>query len=398
MKFFLFLLLGTLYLKASTITLDEILQKLKREHPMTKLIQALEYTHNSQNRAVLSNEPLEFLAEGIYAKPDLDKSGYEYSIGVSQNIMHPNVKKSSVQSIEYQNEAEILKLKHDFVSLENEVRLLYHINCLDQKNILQYRESFLAYEALYKKKERSYKYGEISKKELLLLQIELDRLKNEYKFYENEVQISRDNLESKILSSFFKDKELSCRDIKPIIKEFNFDNENETLEEQSLGKKILAYQSDFERYNTLFDSFTLGASYQSEIDAQRFMLSLSMPLSFTTYFNEENRAAALHKKSAAVHEKEGAKLQKSYRAEALKKELIQNFESITAQKVMVEKYENELMPLAKSAYDLGEDSVIEYLLSQRELLSLKKELIAHYKKYYETLFELYSVLQTKEKL
>ncbi|MEK6658594.1 MAG: hypothetical protein AABY36_02805, partial [Campylobacterota bacterium] len=67
-----------------------------------------------------------------------------------------------------------------------------------------------------------------------------------------------------------------------------------------------------------------------------------------------------------------------------------------AQKSMVEKYENELMPLVKSAYALGEDSAIEYLLSQRELLRLKEELATQHKKYYETLFKLYSVLQIKE--
>lgn len=396
MKSLFFLLISALFLGASTINLDEILQDLKTKHPIAKSIQSLEYAHNSQNRATSSREAMDFLAEGTYAKPTLDKSGYEYSVGVEQKFMHPSVKKSTIEYVKYQNEAEILSLKHDFALLENEVKLLYHINCLDQKNISRYKESFLAYEELYMKKEKSYKYGEISKKELLQLQIELDRLKNEYKLYENEVKTSRNNLQSKTLLPFFKDKELSCKDIKPVIKEFDFDIEDETLDEQSLSKKIQSFQSDFDRYSAPFDSFAIGASYQNELDAERFKVALSVPLNFTTSFNEESRAAALHKKSAAQYEKEGVTLQKIATAQTLKKDLAQSFESINAQKAMVEKYENELMPLVKSAYTLGEDSVVEYLLSQRELLRLKAELNVQYKKYYETLFKLYSVLQIKE--
>lgn len=398
MKIILSLFIAVFSLNAATITLEEILLKLKNEHPLAKSIESLKEAHGPQNRAAGLNEPLEFSAGGAYAKPDADKAGYEYSVGVAQNIMHPDAKKGAMQSLRYQNESEVLELEHDFFLLRQEVKLLYHVNCLNQKNILQYRDSFLAFEKFYEKKKRAYEYGELSKKDLLLLEIELDRIKAEYKLYENEVNISRDNLESKTLLPFFREKELSCKDTMPIIKELHFDYENKTLLEQSLDKKILTYQSDFERYNVSFDSFTLGAAYENELDMDKFVFSLSMPLNFTNSFNEENRAAALHKKSAVMHEKEGTRLQKSSHAEALKKELVQDYENITAYQAMAQKYENELMPLVRSAYDLGEASVIEYLLSQRELLGIKKELIEHYKKYYETLFRLYSVLQTKENL
>ncbi|MDO9267058.1 MAG: hypothetical protein Q7U00_08255, partial [Sulfurimonas sp.] len=155
-------------------------------------------------------------------------------------------------------------------------------------------------------------------------------------------------------------------------------------------------QSDFDRYNSQFDSFTLSASYQKEIDIDRFVVGLSVPLNFTSSFNEESRAMLIHKKSSLMHEKEGLKLQKASNAEALNKELLQSFETIDAQKTILAKYENELMPLVESGYALGEDSAIEYLLSQRELWKLKEELTAHYKKYYETLFKLYGILQIKE--
>ncbi|MDY0122687.1 TolC family protein [Sulfurimonas sp.] len=398
MKIVFSLLIAAFSLNAATITLDAILQRVKDEHPLSKSIKSLKEAHSSQNRASELNEPLEFLAAGAYAKPDTEKAGYEYSVGLEQNIMHPGAKKGAARSVKYQNESEILELENDLFVLRQEVKFLYHVNCLNQKNTLQYMDSFLAFEKFYEKKKRAYEHGEISKKDLLALQIELERIRAEYKLYENEVNISRDNLESKALLPSLREDELSCKDTVPITKELQFDYEGETLLEQSIEKKILTYQSDYERYNVSFDSFTLGATYENELDTDRFVFSLSMPLNFTNSFNEDNRAAAMHKKSALMHEKEGVRLQKSSHAEALKKELVQNYENITAYQAMAQKYENELMPLVKGAYELGEGSVMEYLLSQRELTDLKKELIEHYKKYYETLFKLYSVLQTKEEL
>lgn len=396
MKSILFLFTCTIFLHATEVTLNEILQKVSDEHPMAKSIQAYKNAYNSQNKAISARDALVLSTEAVYAKPDLSKSGYEYSIGVEQNIANPSVKESMFKSASYMSDAQILELKHNLLLLKNEIRFLYHGSCLDIKNIKQYKESFFAFKALYEKKEKAYNYGEISKKELLQLQIELKRLKNEYIKYENSVKISRENLQSKALLPFFSDKELSCKDLNDITGEFAFNNSQDSLQEQSFEKKIMSYQSDFNRHNVMFDSLKLNASYQNEIDTDRFVLGLSIPLNFTTSFNEENRAASLHKKSAIEYEKDGFKLERASRIEVLKKELSKDFKDIGILSSMLEQYENELMPLIESAYRLGESSVIEYLLSKRELSNMKKELIIQQKVYYKTLFELYSVTEIKD--
>lgn len=396
MRSLLFLFTSTMYLSASTITLDEILQKIKYEHPTAKSIQAYEDTYAAQNQAGSSREALQFSAQGAYAKPDRDESGYEYSVGIQQNFMHPSVKQSALKSARYQSDAEILKLKHSFLLLQNEVRLLYHLSCLDHKALKQYQASFEAFQTLYKKKEKAYHYGEISKKELLQLQIESDRLKNEYRQYKNEEKISRDHLQSKILLPFFEEKTLYCEDTYAITDTLASDNKEESLQEQSLDKKILSAKSDYSRFDTLFDSFALSASYQEELDTNRFILGLTVPMNFTSSANEKNRAAALHKRSALQYQKEGLTLEKASKTALLKKQLAQNYQEIETLTSMLKRYEHELMPLIERGYRLGEDSAIEYLLSQREMWRFKKELIQAYKHYYEMLFELYSVLEIKE--
>ena len=396
MKSIFFLFTCTLFLHATEVTLNEILKKIEDQHPMSKSIKAYKNSYSSQNRALASTDALLLSTEATYAKPDLDKSGYEYRVGVQQNIINPNVKSSMLKSASYISDAQILKLKQNFLLLKNDISFLYHVSCLDIKDEVQYRKSLSDFKELYEKKEKAYKYGEISKKELLQLQIELKRQKNEYKRYQNRVKISRQNLESKTLLPFFNDKKLSCKDINPIVQELSFSTIEYSLYEQLLEKKIKSSESDFNRYNYLFDSLTLSASYQNEIDTDRFMLGLSIPLNFTTSFNEENRAAALYKKSALEYEKEEFSLKKASDIKLLQKKLSQAFDDISLSLSMLSQYEDELLPLVERGYRLGEDSAIEYLLTKREISDLKKELTNQHKDYYKTLFKLYSVIQIKD--
>ncbi|MCW8895179.1 TolC family protein [Sulfurimonas sp.] len=396
MRLILLILITSVLVKASTISLDEILQKLRYEHPVSKSIKAYEALYKADNKAKSSREALQLITDGSYAKPDLDKFGYEYSIGVEQKFMNSSVKESLSKSARYQSDAEILNLKHDFLLLENDVRLLYHLNCLDKQAIEQYKASYLSFKTLYTKKEKAYKYGEISKKELLQLQIELDRLNSEYKHIENEEKTSRNNLQSKILLPIFEESVLSCKDTYAVTEKLVINNNEISLQVKSLNKKIKSAQSDFNQYDSIFDSYTLFAAYQDEIDTKRFVVGLSIPLNFTSPINEEKRAAAMHKKSALEYEKQGLRLERESKMKLLEKRLLQSYQNIESVKSMLNKYENELMPLIERGYRLGEDSAIEYLLSQREMWMYKKDLIQHHKNYYEMLFKLYSILEIKD--
>lgn len=396
MKFWLFLSFASIFLNASTITLDEILTVVQKEHPAVKSLQEIDYAHKSQTQALSLREASQLNIQNSYANPKFNKAEHEYDIGVTQNITLPNVKKNIAQANSYKNEAQLLELKYNFALLKNDIALLYHNSCLDKINLSNFSQELKSFEELYAKKEKAYQYKEISKKELLELSLELERLKNEYKQHTNALQSSRSRLQSKMLLEYFADKELSCHDLHPLVKELQIDNQSQTLIEQSFDKKIQSYQSDARRYNNSFDSFTLGLSYAKEIDLDKATVSLSLPLHFTTSIYEQNRAAALHNQSAAYHDKEAYMLQKKADIVMLQRELSFDFQNIEAQNNIIRKYENELLPLAKTAYLSGENSAIEFLLNQREYLKLKAELTLKQKKYYQTLFELLSVAQTKE--
>ncbi len=62
----------------------------------------------------------------------------------------------------------------------------------------------------------------------------------------------------------------------------------------------------------------------------------------------------------------------------------------------LQNYKKNLVPLIKKSYDLGESSVIEYLLNRQNYHQLKQELFATQKAYYRTLFRLYTLSETKD--
>jgi outer membrane protein, heavy metal efflux system len=313
------LVLASVLLNAASLGLKEILEKIEHEHPFAKSIQANAYAYEAQNRARSSRQALELSAQGAHATPDFEDPGYEYTVGVEQSFVRLKVKDSALRSAQYQSDAEILNLRRQFLLLKNEVRLLYHTSCLDQTLTQEYTTAYNAFTALFEKKKKAYGYGEISKKEFLHLQIERERIQNELKRYEYEAVVSREKLQSKILLSEFRGRSLLCQDIYDISSVVPKGDTHVSLQEQSLDKQIDSAKSEFNQYDTLFSSFSLSASYQNEIDTDRFIVGMSMPLDFTSASNEEQRAAALHKKSVYEYTKEAYVLQRSSDIQILQK-------------------------------------------------------------------------------
>ena len=59
-------------------------------------------------------------------------------------------------------------------------------------------------------------------------------------------------------------------------------------------------------------------------------------------------------------------------------------------------YKNRLLPMIQTSYDLGETSVIEYLLNRQKSYQLRQEIYATKKAYYNTLFKLYTLSEKKD--
>jgi outer membrane protein TolC len=137
--------------------------------------------------------------------------------------------------------------------------------------------------------------------------------------------------------------------------------------------------------------------YAKELETDIYTIGVSIPLNFSSNKSEYERASLMHQSSAISLQNEQAMANKKYQVRALEAGLSRDFQSIEAQEQNIHHYANSLLPLMKKSYDYGESSVIEYLLSQQKLHTLQQELLEKQKGYYQTLFQLYSMSEKKDR-
>ncbi|MDQ7046816.1 MAG: TolC family protein [Sulfurovum sp.] len=141
----------------------------------------------------------------------------------------------------------------------------------------------------------------------------------------------------------------------------------------------------------------MSVQYDNEIDVDRYGVGISIPLVFTSNKSEQERVAALHQSASLDLYHEQDMIQKKSMYLQLRSTLKSNAMMIRSLKKNLQNYKKNLLPLIKKSYDLGEISVIEYLLNRQNYHQLKQELFATKKAYYHTLFTLYTLSETKDK-
>lgn len=249
---------------------------------------------------------------------------------------------------------------------------------------------------LYQKKEKAYRYQEISKAELMQLEIEKNRLHAKLR----EMQTMQDISKKKLLIlgriNHSEKTVLSCRDMYPIRESVELKGDRFTLSKAAHQKRIQSTQTALERYSKPLDSVDLSVQYDQEIDIDKYSVGVSVPLSFTGRRSEQERVAAMHKNSAMGFEYEQMMVEKESMLLASKSTLKSYALMVRSLKNDLESYRKELLPLVKKSYDLGETSVIEYLLNRQKYHQLNQEFYATQKAYYHTLFTLYTLSESKD--
>jgi hypothetical protein len=295
------------------------------------------------------------------------------------------------------NDATLLEEDHKIINFKNGLKNLYHQHCLDYRNYQSFNQSYENFAQLYKKKEKAYKYQEISKIELMQLDIERSKLSAKLQEIKMVQLISKQKL---FMLGQIKNRDkmdLSCDDMYPIREEISLSGNKFELTEEAYKKRIQSTQTALRRYSKEIDSVNLSAQYDNEIDLERYSIGVSVPLAFTSKRSEHERAAALYKSSAITYRHEQDMLEKKSIFMELKSTLKSNAMTIKSLKNNIHDYEKNLLPLIERSYDLGESSVIEYLLNRQVFNQLKQELFAAQKEYYRTLFTLYTLSETKDK-
>ncbi|WP_309498055.1 TolC family protein [Sulfurovum sp.] len=381
----------------SSLTLKEVLDSANSNSTLTQALEQERLLLEARNLADTSLDPIELFGSAANADPFIGKDEFEYSIGLEKEFSWGNTQKEEQRITRLNNEAYFLEEDKKILNFENGLKSLYHNHCLDNKYFKVSRQNYQAFVKLYKKKQKAYKYQEISKAELMQLEIEKNRLYAKLQEIEMTQLISKQKLF--VLGRLNNDNTttLSCKDIYPIGENVKLDVDRFQLSQEAHTKRLESTQAALDRYSRSLDSISLSAQYDKEIDIDRIGIGITIPLSFTSNRSEQERAAAMYKSSALGFKHEQTMLEKRSKLLEMRSYLKTKARMLKTLRNNHRNYKKQLLPLIKKSYDLGETSVIEYLLNRQKSYQLRQEIYATKKAYYNTLFQLYALSELKDK-
>jgi hypothetical protein len=380
---------------ASTYTLDKVLRSAGQNSALSKALQQEGLALEAKNQANTASDPIEVFGEGTKAYPDTGIQGNEYSVGISKKFMLGDIQAQEQKVTRLSNQAYLLEKERNILHFKNGLKNIYHQHCLDVQNYRSFRQSYLDLVKLYKKKQKAYEYKEISKTELMQLETEKNRLYAQLQEMHMQQEISKENL---LMLSNIKDikhVKLSCRDMYPIRSDVTLSDTFE-LSKDAYQKRVQSTQEALKRHSGAFESIDLSVQYSNELDIDKYSVGISVPLTFSSRRSEHERAAAMYRNSAVSFEFEQSMIEKKSMLIQLRSQLKGHALMVQTLKRNYRNYQKKLLPLIKRSYDLGETSVIEYLLNRQKSYQLRQEIYATKKAYYNTLFKLYTISEKKD--
>lgn len=378
---------------ASVVTLSDLIQNVEQKELLSQRITQEGFALESKNLADTEIDPLTF-NQSLSRANGIGISGYQHEISFSKNFKLGNIQGLEQQQNRLNNEAYLLEQEKYLLTFDSRLGNLYHQYCLGSAYVNSFEETVANFSQLYAKKQRAYEQDEIAKTELLQLEFEKNKLQMDLDNLRQKEQNNKKQLLS--LTSLNANDTLSCQDIYPIQAEVHLSSDAFKLSQEAYNKRIASTQVGLKRYSQKLESIEVSMGYANELDLNIYTIGVSIPLNLSTRKSEYERAALMHQSSALSFQNEQYLANKKSQINALEATLKEKFLNIEAQKQNINYYATSVLPLMKKSYEYGESSVIEYLLSQQKLTTLQQELLAKEKAYYQTLFQLYSMSETKE--
>ncbi|MBN2815815.1 MAG: TolC family protein [Campylobacterales bacterium] len=368
-------------------TLEEILA-LHKESSFVKSINFYKDSQVAKNSLTDSFEAPRVGLKTAYAQESAE-DGFEYAVGFSQTVTSPFSSESKKALKNSLNLALTQETKHELHIVELEITSKYYGACSskalyevaqklqkEQKQVLQ---------ALL----QAYKVGEISKKQLLFHKFDAVKLEQNILEFQRIYQEEFSDLVRSIGAGELKS--LDCNDLNPPQEKIVLKDVLEHGEVKRVEYEKSAALAATNIYDTSVSDLGYELLYEHELQTERYSFMLSIPLGGLSEQKELLRKEAMNRSSAYTHERDAliySLKQESGRAQEL---LISLYKEYALLENDLLPMSEELLELAKYAYDEGEGSLMEYLDASRSFKETTIESLEIKKRYYKELFELYKV-------
>lgn len=384
----------TLLTSAATLSLKDVTALAEHNTTLSQALHEEYLSQKAESMAALS-QPIELFGSVAQANPATGKDETEYSLGFSKPLYLGSALQEEEKIAVLQTQMVQIAGEKDEIALTHTVQNLYHQHCIDKSRAVSFRDAYREFVTLYSKQEKAYQLHEISKVELLQLRMEREQLHAEQKEAEMRQRASEAYLLG-VLGQRSEKTELACNDM--ISPETLPDTASSqfTLTKAYHYKALQQAKTTVERYDTLFDSVTLSAQYDKEIDMERAGIGFSIPLHFSSDRYERKQLAAMHQSNAITHrqhyEMQIASQQYRTGVAELKGKLL----TLHTTAESLETYQKELFPMIEKSYRLGESSLIELLLTKQRYRTLQHTYYETQKSYFHLLFSLLTLTEQKD--
>lgn len=358
MRFILVLLLPYIIMADSIETLYE---KVSQSNNYKSKVETLNVEFQTTTASVLADG---FNVGGGVAYADIkdnSDSGLEYEAFISKDL---NLNGSKIdnflrQSSQYKN----LQTK----SLQNRYKVqiwqLYGDYCVAMEALQAKAELSSVYDEIKEHMQKGVEYGEFENSKLIMSSLALESLNLELSKLENLVQMYESQI--KVLVDF--DGQFECKNLEVDIDKL-FDPEHSALWPM-LESNVQKSEASLKMAHSSFSTLNVEAKYTDELDTNRYMVNLSLPLNIGEK-NEAKRAIAMSQTSAANYKLEAFHNHYRHESNALKQRIDIYKKYLLSSEKTILQHANQLIKQSNMRFLAGEESFLSMIKATETKLSM----------------------------
>ncbi len=387
------IVLATILAADEPISSDMLLSAFKTNHAMAQNFVLESERLSAQMAAQRAGTPYAVFGSGAQAaeKNGAKRDTFEYAVGISKTFMSPHASELVGNRATLEAQIALMQSHRELIAYMYDLLELYHQSCLQRETVTLLEQFMQQLEALGKKNARAYELGEISKKDLILWELQQHKIALEFERKKSErMQLFR-TLQGRF-GSKLKISTLECSDLYA----FALPEQRVPLP-QLLSSRILELQHNLESIQSeshWIHEADVALSYENEMDVERFRAELSVPLEFTSDAHRMNAEA--HRIAALQRENERVAFEPQMRKELQAGYIVleQAYNSYTALEGPISEEAISLFEMTQTAYQSGESTAIELITIQQYVLDILMQIQQSKSAFYKALFEYYRLTIT----
>lgn len=292
---------------------------------------------------------------------DHSDSGIEYEVAITKELF---INGSKIDNfLRYSDKYKNLQAKN----LENRYKVkiwqLYGNYCVAMEALQAKAELSSVYSDIKSHMQKGVEFGEFDNSKVVMSSLALESLNLELSKLENLVQMYESQI--KVLVDF--DGQFECKNLEADIDKL-FDPQYSALW-PVLETNVQKTDAALKVSRQTFNSVNVEAKYTDEIDTNRYMIGVSIPLNFGEK-NEAKRSMAMSEMSAANYELETLRNQYRHESSALKSRLDIYKKYLLSSEKIILLQANQLINQSNMRFMAGEESFLSMIKATETKLKM----------------------------